>query len=347
MIVSVVEGQTWKRCRRRWYLTAEVPRGLGLEPIHQAPALQLGTLVQATLSEWTEHPDIDPLKYFFELSNQQIVTVKEHYESNIGASISEIELQPIYDTISLGSSMITNYVEYYKIPTPKEYRTIQTEQRMMISIPNTEHMECEECHWVMPEDYYMKFFHEETGKGLCPVCSLYSVTLQPHFLRATLDTLLQSVKSGKLFPMERKTYERRPEQHRLLHDDQMLAYLWSVNQLFPDQVGGMLYDGLWKRAQPPRGKTVDDLFYRDIFLRPQDEIDEFEDNLRALIDDMVYATQHKNYFPNRRWEGCYDCGMEKLCSAMSRGEDTEYVTATYYHPRDFAIPHLVAVSDDE
>lgn len=345
MIVSVVEGEVWKRCRRQWYLTAE--SGEGLEPVHKSPALQLGGLVQLTLSEWTEKPDIDPMTYFFEESNKAILVVKEHYENNVGAPISDVELGPLYDTINLGAAMIENYIKHYDTPTPKEYNVIQTEQRMLVSIPNTEHWECNECHTV---------FYEYQGapnmKLACANClhDKYlsdTVTWQPHYLRATIDTLLQSKKTGRLCPVERKTYERRPEFKMLQHNDQMLAYWWAVDQLYPGQVGGMLYDGLWKRAQPPRGKTFNDLFYRDIFIRPPQEIEEYGIHLVQLIDDMVYAQQKGNMFINRKWDGCWDCGVEKVCAAISRGEDVDYVKAQYYKKRDFSTaPQLVTVEDE-
>lgn len=348
MQVSVVERQTWKRCRRRWHLTAETYGNL--EPVGMVPALQLGGMVQECLSHWQEHADTDPIKTFAQISQISLDKYKVTYLEHVGAEISEDELDKMYDLIKLGLAMVTNYKDHYKKPLPSAFQIIQTEQRIMVAIPDTMHWECSECHWMYSIDESMKYsLILDTSWSMntndvnnCPACgAIGTVKWQPHYLRGTLDSLLQD-KNGKVYPLERKTYAARPEPSKLQHDDQMLAYLWILTQLFGvANVGGVLYDGLWKREKPPakRGTTkqleMADLFYRDIFPRPPEEIEEFGILLKQEVEDMAEAIMKKRFFINRTWQGCWDCSMSKLCAAMSRGEDVEYVTSTFYQQRSY------------
>lgn len=341
MKVSVVERQVWKRCRRQWWLTAESQQSL--QPKGLVPALKLGDMVQKTLSYWQEHVDEDPLISFKRLSTDALDNYKLQYEGMVGAEPDESELDKLYDVIELGLGMITNYRDYYKTPLPKGYRMLQTEQRALIDIPGTEHWECEFGHmWDGISNYFDDRFPcraTVSGGALCEGV----VSRQCHQLRGTFDSLVQHEQSGKIFVLERKTYGNRPSPEKLLHDDQMLAYDWCIHQLFGAQaVGGTLYDGLWKRAKVPNSKTkgrpttMDDMFYRDIFVRPPHEREEFEHFLKLEVEDMVEAVQHNRLFINRPWMGCeMDCGMIRLCNAISRGEDVDYVRNTFYKPREF------------
>ena len=342
MIFSVSERAVFKRCRRMWDLTTDTRENL--EPIKMAPALQLGAMVQAALSVWTEHPETNPADAFAVLSNEALEFESKSYEQRIGAPISEEELDPLYETIHLGLSMVNNYYEHYKVPLPPPYKAVQTEQRMFVAIPNTEHWECNECHWAYDNDseYTWPKPNDASLTYKCPRCEAIAVTWQSHFLRGTLDTFVQN-EAGKLFVLERKTYGNRPEPAKLQHDDQMLAYVWILTQLFGQHnVGGILYDGLWKRAEPPKTKnkrtgqllTLADLFYREVFIRPPEELQEFEQLLAIEARDMCYAAQHNLIYINRYWMGCHiDCKVERICSAMSRGEDVEYVVNQFYRQR--------------
>jgi len=179
-------------------------------------------------------------------------------------------------------------------------------------------------HWKSPLDpEFIAIAPEQTV--------IVPIPYSPHQIEATLDTLLQHRRTGQLFVHERKTYGQRPTPETLNTSDQFLGYLWVAQQLGIGQVGGIAYDGLWKRAVPPRGRTLDDLFLRLILTREPSELTRFEADLRAEAEEM--ANPNTYIYLNRRWEGCYDCGMSKLCLAETRDEDTDYVRKEYYTAR--------------
>lgn len=360
MIIAVTERATWKRCRRKWKLSSETQDNL--EVIKMVKVLQLGTMVQECLSHWQEHPDTDPVKTFARISKTSIQKYSDDYLASIGAPISDEELDPMFEVIEKGLAMVKNYATVYSKPLPKDFKLIQTEQRIMVAIPDTKHWECNTCHWMLLrsnliDDNLIQKPESEWSMSIettnvCPRCGERAVTWQSHYLRGTMDSLLQDPK-GKIYPLERKTYGKRPDPDKLSHDDQMLAYLWILVMLFGyENVGGVLYDGLWSRAQPPakRGANpqlaLKDLFYRDIFPRSREEIAEFGQLLKYEVDDMAESIMNDRIYINRTWMGCHlDCGMNKLCSAMSKGEDTQYIKDTFYKQRVYGT--ILPADEDE
>lgn len=339
MIISVVERQSWKRCRRMWKLTSFTQENL--QAISRAPALQLGSMIQDALSTWTEDPQSDPLGAFAQLSIDAVTTAKQRYRERNGAVASDMELEGLYKLIELGVAMITNYRDFYKTPLPAHYHAIQTEQRALVAIPNTEHWTCPECYYDAP------MFDGLTHILLeCPKCNI-ELVWGCDWLRGTIDTFVQD-DNGRLYALERKTYGQRPEPSKLQHDDQQLAYDWILHKLFPEQATGILYDGLWKRAAPPKTSkskiepgqpnTMADLFYRNTFIRPPEELVEFEEYLARECLDMRYALENDLIYINRTWMGCFDCNVSRICDAMSRGEDVEYVVNNFYEKRPEDIP---------
>jgi hypothetical protein len=345
MIFSVVERATFKRCERRWGLSSE---NMGnLEPARGAVALTLGSATHETLAAWTEyhHPTGDPSvqasndpgQFFLGRAVVYTEDTKQSYRQRIGAAISEDELAPLYDAFDLGKQMIDNYVDYYKKPLPDGFRSIRTEQRTLVSIPGTEHYGCPTGHFDLPPG------KDADWQASCTLCGM-GITWVNHFLRGTIDNLLEDQR-GKLWGLERKTYAIRPTAEKLQHDDQMLAYDWILRQLFGwDRVGGIVYDGLWKRPLSKRHPDLAELFFRATIIRPPDEVEEFGRLLviEALQMAAAYARGLAQLTINRRWEGCYDCGMAQLCSAMSRGEDVDYVRSTFYRSR----PTYIGGDDD-
>lgn len=353
MLISVVERQSFKRCRRMWDLSADTRQNL--QTISVVKPLVLGGIIQEALSEWTENPTLDPVESFARLSREALEDYSNRYKEHIGAPISEEELDPLYEVIGLGMAMTTNYRDYYKHPLPRGYHAIQTEQRAIIEIPNTSHWECNTCHYLPSVEFITEIivkYHVTLDAALdCPECAgEATITWQNHQLRGTMDTLVHDDK-GKIHILERKTYGQRPSPDKLQHDDQMLAYLAIMTQLVgKESMGGILYDGLWKRAKPPASKTngrptnIDDLFFRQIFLRPPEEIDEFWELLAKDALDMQLAIQHNLITINRQWAGCWDCSVERLCSAMSCGEDADYVRDTFYQQRKYP---MLTVEEEE
>jgi hypothetical protein len=146
-----------------------------------------------------------------------------------------------------------------------------------------------------------------------------------HYLEGKVDGLIQH-SSGRIDVLEHKTYGNRPKQEDLQSNDQFIAYLWLVGQLGfnPHLDSCVAYDGMWRRKAVPRGRTFDELFARYTLTRSPAELEEFERFLPLELNDMAaqYARPDDAYI-NRQWQGCWDCGVSDLCTAMSRGEQAQ------------------------
>lgn len=152
-----------------------------------------------------------------------------------------------------------------------------------------------------------------------------------HVLQSRLDAVIKDSRSGLLYVLEHKTYGSRPRVDNLVNADQFLAYTWMLCQLGIGKVGGVAYDGMWKRPVPPKGSKFEDLFLRLIITYNSNQLDEFEKNLALEANEMA---NDPPLYINRRWEGCFDCNFQNLCSAQSRGEDVDYIIRTEYTRRE-------------
>lgn len=148
----------------------------------------------------------------------------------------------------------------------------------------------------------------------------------PHFLKGKLDAIIKN-EHGRLLVLEHKTYDKRAKKEVLQTVEQFIAYIWMLTQLEIGPVVGLAYDGLWKRSEIPKGKTVDDLFWREKISPPQSVITEYGEQLAAVVTEMA---SDPYIYHVRTWNGScfYGCSHEAICSAMSRDEDVDYLVNT-------------------
>lgn len=301
-IISVTERQLFKRCRRRWDYSSFSRQSL--QPVINSPALDLGSIVHATLAEWTAHPELDPEEVYSQLSVNHLKHLIHSYTERIGCKPSKSELEPQMEAITLGSSMIANYKSQWRTPLPPGFTLIQNEQTVTIPILGTEHCECSpltacNCGW--PQ----------------------------HYLEGTFDGVMAD-EHGQLFIIERKTYARRPSVEELDRKDQFLAYQYLLQQALPSSyVVGVSYDGLQKRVKPVAGKQLSDLFLRRLLLRNKHELEEFQELLTYEALDMCDPNV-RIYKNEPVLGGCWDCSFRPLCDSQSRGEHITSVAQMYH-----------------
>lgn len=259
-----------------------------LVPVQEAPYFRIGRLTHRVLAEWTEHQDRDLERIWAEILADEIQFFGQRYFEIVGANPSEAELDDVFAEALLPHKMVLNYKKHWHQPLPDGFKLIQSEQTCMVDMP-------------------------EIGISL----------------EGTLDGLVLDEKTGRLFVLERKTYEARPRIDTLENNEQFTGYSWIMSKLFPDyEIGGVLYDGLWKRETPPRNKDLDDLFFRQIIMKSQEELDNWEQQFKAVASDM---SSKPKIYPNRVWQGCWDDKTyERLCTAQSKGDDFEYIRDTDY-----------------
>jgi len=341
MIVSVTEVASYKRCRRQWTINSR--NRWGLTRLVPSRPLGLGTLVHAALGDWLElykkgesMPEQGLAYLFLGHAQEAIDEAKSIYARQTGAVLSDSELAPYMEIIQMGFSMMNNYQKRWGRPVPDDFEVVSTEQRFQVPIPGTLHDR--EWVWEPADAGASSDIPQVRSKGWM----VERVLDQPgyHYLEGRLDGILQRRADGKLFTLEHKTYGQRPREDVLFAQDQFMGYHWGLLQLAaemdldPALVAGVAYDGLWKRAAPPKSVdghigTLQDLFARRLITRPAQEIIEYEAFLAQIVTEMA-----NNPFPyiNRTSDGsCFwACSDNQLCLGMSRGEDTDHRLRTEY-----------------
>lgn len=338
MLFSVTELQTYMRCRRKHYLTSFNTRSHelgGLTPIWPSAALHLGTLIHRVGEVWLLDPNTHvPLEdiFFDEAAKDLALLIRLHKDHNL--PIPTTKESDYWEMVHLGKAMCANYQAYYKTPLPYNFSLVQPEQEVVVDIPDTQHCVekecfCYSCHHTEPWIDTNGELHDCTCK------------VESHMLSGTLDAIILDP-TDRLFVFERKTYAARPNEKHLQRVWQFLAYAYLLRRTKPTlptaashtlagtpaststTLGGIAYDGWWKRTAPPKGKTMHDLFYRTYMLRNPDEIDEFELDLTELALECS-AALHSYTRPPRRTippvQGCIDClQLIDVCDAISLNE---------------------------
>jgi len=177
------------------------------------------------------------------------------------------------------------------------------------------------------EEYYKKPLPEGFSLVAAEVQLSEPIPGTEHFLEGKLDAIVQHA-NGLQYVLEHKTFSVPPRETDLQMNDQFLAYAWMLmRRNGGGRIGGVMYDGVSKKASSKQG--LEGLFHRTVIIRPPEELAEFERNLQCEADDMAEA----RIYPNRQWNGCWDCDYADLCAVQSRGEDLEYFKGQFFVQR--------------
>ena len=258
---------------------------------------------------WINNPDIHLHTHALTAAVEQVDQVRRNYVAAVGTTPSDTEMLTTHEACEFAIAMCDNYYIRYKTPLPDNYKLISAEQTLRVDIPGT-----------------------------------------AHYLEGRLDGLIQHTPTGRLDVLERKTYKNRPKQPDLQYNEQFLAYIYLVSRCFPDyDTPQVAYDGMWRRAITPKGKTFNDLFARYMITRSRDELADFERYLISIADDMAraYTSPAQHAYPHRPWQGCWDCQISKLCDSITRNEDyKQLIQANYTERTDDTTEETTADGDE-
>lgn len=213
--------------------------------------------------------------------------------------------------------MMINYKAQWGSALPDGYELLQPEQTIIVPIPGTQHKCINEAH-----KFQVPLMSEQ-----CPDCGGSGTAF--HHLEGTLDALMRDA-GGRVWVLERKTFGNHPRESVLQQNDQFLAYLWLLSQIEVGEIGGVFYDGMWKRTLDGK-RTLESLFTRLPLIRSPEEIKNFGVQVRDEALDM--AQPDLRIYRNRAWTGCWDCQFDPLCAAEFREEDAAYIRERKYVSR--------------
>lgn len=308
---------------------------MALTKIINAPALSLGSLIHATLEQWRLDPSANPVSIYDSLCVIERTEVILTYTEHFGYEPSDLELEPTRDAMHVGHAMIENYREVWKTPLPPNFKLISSEQTIIVPIPGTEHC-------TSPQDCYCGECHQDYCLATSPHCKYKEL----HQLEGTLDFLVDDIEHDRPAFGDVKTYGKTPNLKELDRKRQFTGYCWLLQQskLAPD-IHHCFYDGLNKRVDPIRGKTLADNFIRRTLPRSQHAIDEYGRTLAMTVNEM--ANPNVNIYPQIPFSGCWDCSFEELCDAETNGEDTAPYLSQYVTREDKLYTRYVKLWGDD
>lgn len=289
---SVTERTEWLRCRRAWNYGSF--NRLGLAPVMPPLALNTGTIWHRAHDAWSKVPKIGFKEHVFIEGSGMMHTLKEAYKNRVGVYPIDEELLKYAGDISLLSNMADMYQQYWKTNVPKGFKRLGTEVTVIVSVQGS-----------------------------------------PHNYEGTLDALLID-NHDKLWIGEYKTFGRHPDFASLTKTEQFLDYMWLLNQaIFQGQieaagVGGMLYDGAWKRDTKP----IDEMFIRRKLTRSEHELMNHTETIAICLNEMGADTFRGRHHPvYNRYYTCDSCKFDALCAAVMRNENPDEVERIKYMPR--------------
>lgn len=325
MIISVTERGTFKRCRYRWDIESRNRKGL--TPLRVPKALNIGTMVHSVGELWLQQPEVDTETHSLNVIQEAIDSAKDRYRSVVGAEPDEVELESVFEDASEVLYMMKNYMEYYGKPLPDGFTLVQTEQTIIVPIPDTEHLE--ECESTDEGAFFVQAeaLGRDEGRWVRKV---------PHYLEATLDGVVRD-EYGRFWVYERKTYGQKPKLEVLQHQDQFIAYAWVLSVIGLGEVKGVLYDGLYKKDVGPK-RPLESLFSRYPIEFSNAELLTFQRELTREAKDIYEAHLNPDkIYRNIPWQGCWDCGAAKtICHAEYSGDDVTWLIETQFTKRESA-----------
>lgn len=314
MNISVTEIGVAHRCPRKAVLTSR--NGLRLTKIFQPLSLATGTTVHRSHQLWLNDQKQDLRHWTMWAGNEAITKAEEAYKLKVGCEPSDEETAPLYEALDFCLSMADNFHIQYGQPLPKEYDFVSAEQKIEIPVHGTEHR-CEKCNGSGAFDYYDAF--NRPLSGTCGRCDGSGVAL--HKIEGRLDGLIRDKRTGAYGVLERKTYNQRPKIEVLRRVDQFRRYAFMLRSLgLSDLPPFLLYDGLWRRHAPPKGRAFSDLFYRARIEWSEHNLNQVERYLPTELNSIaaMYADPDLQH-PVVPWMGCNDCGVDEICERMEEG----------------------------
>lgn len=233
--------------------------------------------------------------------------------------------------INLVRSMVKAYGEYY---INENYELLASEVKFCTPLPNTEH-HCYYFHKLLVK--LGQASEENQLECKDPRC------WQPHYLTGTTDAVIQWNRLVWLQEHKTTAYD--------LYNDSPQSKNWIRNWYLSTQASTYIY-GIWKSlGVRPHGVLLNVVikprknaanpqfkFYREAFLRTEEQLARFEKNVSLLADDYEYRMRTGAVWQDP--SGCFkynrQCDFHNSCvtGEVRQGEfrqrEPDYVNAAYY-----------------
>lgn len=317
--ISNSEIQTFKECRRKWWLAWH--RGLTPVRTERSGALALGSRVHAALASYyvpSTDTAVDPRVRIRELLEEDRAALRadqarwwEESTEEFGqlerperTALHVTQMKKFNDEADLQLAMIDGYVDW---------------------IENT------------GDDQYIQVLESESYVELP-----FSITLMRDvILIGRLDVRIRNLISGEIEFLDHKTTGSIPELLRELRmSEQMKMYRLLLTALPGARVGGATYNIL-RKVKRTRAATPPFFQRHTIRFNPV-ELRTFTDTLRGVINVILDTEErlrddprhHVYAYPTRTRDCSWKCPFDRICPLFDDGSRAEALVAVNFEERN-------------
>ena len=337
MDVSISEVQDFLRCRRKWGLTSKA-KSEGLEPIGVPHiALYVGTIIHEGLSlhidDWVsgnaESHDRSRYMEFLESAENE---VRAKYTEAVGTGLSASEEEELAESRELSLNLLTRYFQHYGLTSTygKDIVPIGSEISFRVRVPGTKHR--------LIGTFDGLLYNPNTNEVLVLEHKTYNRTPRLDNLMFTPQFSAYCWAASMIFGSHARVRgvlynglsKSEPKTPRLLSNGTLSkakiltdygTYLKAIedNNLDPNDYTDVLNQ--LKVGESP-------FYFREILETSLPRLESFERRLKQILDDM--SREPINLYPNFRWDGCWDCGVSKICHAIEYGDNVNNVIYSFF-----------------
>jgi len=250
---------------------------MGLEPKRRTSALWLGTGVHYAL----QHHYI-PGRSRGALPQATFLKWADNWEAEHADEVSDMdeeERMSLKQDIATGYAILEHYYEYCH--EWDDFEVLASEQPFLVPVRDPD-----------GNQLHVRWKYPLPAGG-------WEVVARPVFHGGRWDTVVKD-RQGRVWIMDHKTAEKKPDERKLLNDDQISTYLWGALYGGYENVGGFIYNVLRKktpmvpdavyvgtkregltRAAKSLGATTEKL-YREAIKAKGYNIDDYADELGHL-----------------------------------------------------------------
>lgn len=332
MDYSASEIMYFNRCRRQWDYAS--PNRMALEPIVAMPhtAFYFGSLVHKGLETQIHlkaRPEIDAVLQIEEDA------IEAKYRETVGMGFSGIELDSVREVRAHAGQVLTNYFDYWgDVNTLGDgYEYMAAELTFKVAIPGTDHFLKSTADGVA--------VHERSGQ-------LWVVEHKTFSMQPKVPDLMDSFQmqcyawgiqqlfgisvAGAIYDGLYKKLptvpEYLPKSDRLAKRKIKTTLATFVKAIQENNLNPKDYAEELAELSRQERNHESPFFPRHHIRFSQGQLQNFGADLTVMVNEM--SRVGTPVYPNRRWDGCWDCVFREMCAAVSRGEDVTYFMEERY-----------------
>lgn len=335
--IHTSDRKVFKRCRRKYWLSSKLQRGL--QPKKPNNILWLGTGVHHALQMYYEGKE-EIVTAFKKWANEEIARIQKQ------SGLWDAEKDSLFEAAKQGANLLKHYKEWASVEDNFEPYKME----VMFSLPITD-----------PKGNPLTVIHPKNGNEV-------PVVYEGRFDGIVKDDM------GHYWVLEHKTAKTFGDwDDKLDMDEQITSYIWAAEYLFDIPVEGVIYNGLRKKAPTKpqllksgkglsKNKSIDTtyevylssimehgfdpedyqdilgilaakgnkFFRREYIKRTPAEIEMCKEQVYHEAVDMISA----NYFyPNPNRDCGWDCDFSDVCVMMQNKADYESTLEAMFEPR--------------